>query len=329
LSPSIPTLPKMLAAAGYETAIIGKWHLMGDYGKRPGDPALHGFKNVICSESAYIGPGYYFHPYKHLPGLAARNPGEYLTDRMNQEAVDFISANASRPFFLYLAHYAPHTNLAGKREMVERYRNKPGAGKDRNNPVLAAMLESIDEGIGMISAKLDELKLTRDTIFVFNSDNGGEHLVTSNAPLRGGKSQVYEGGIRVPLIVRGPNFTGGRTSDRVVSSIDYYPTLLDAAGSKAPQGHVVDGESLLRQGKPSRELFWHYPLEKPHFLGGRSGGAIRSGNRKLIEFYDSGQCELYDLAADPSETKNLASASPDEVSRLRNRFAEWKKDAVH
>jgi arylsulfatase A-like enzyme len=210
---------------------------------------------------------------------------------------------------------------------VERFRKQPGAGKNRNNPELAAMLESIDYGIGMISAKLEELKLANDTIFVFTSDNGGETTVTTNGELHGGKSQLYEGGIRVPLIIRAPGVTkAGAVSDDPVSSIDYYPTLLEAAGAKAPPSHVVDGVSIFKKGPRHKNLCWHYPLDKPHFLGGRSASAIRSGNKKLLEFYDTGACELYDLAADPSETKDIAPSSSAEVAQLKARLSAWRKD---
>lgn len=192
LHPGPSSLPGVLKQAGYRTGLIGKWHLMGDYKLRKGDPKLHGFDEVICSETSYIGPGYYWHPYKHLQGLPARVPGEYLTGRLNQEAVDFIGRNSTQSFFLYLTHYATHTRLDGK----------PEAGENKNNPALAAMLESIDQSVGMILDELRRRNLDNDTLLIFNSDNGGETRVTTNGHLRGGKSQLYEGGVRVPLIAR-------------------------------------------------------------------------------------------------------------------------------
>lgn len=331
LSPSVESLPKQFARAGYETALIGKWHLMGDYRTRNGDPKLHGFKQVICSESSYIGPGYYFPPYRHMKEIQPRTPGEYLTDRMNQEAVEFIERSAGKPFYLTLNHYAPHTKLAGKPGLVAKYQAKPGAGKKTNNPELAAMLESIDEGVGQILATLDRLKLSANTLVMFTSDNGGETTVTTNGPLHGGKSQLYEGGIRVPLIVKTPGMTSpGRVCDVPVSSIDFYPSLLDAAGIRAARGHRVDGVSfvpcVMKEGTrlPPRPLFWYYPLDKPHFLGGRSAAAIRKGDFKLIQFFDDGAVELYNLKDDEAETRNLAGAMPDKTMELRGELKLWR-----
>ncbi len=332
LSTERPTIAKALAAGGYRTGLIGKWHLMGDYRQRKGDPRLHGFDDVTCSESKYIGPGDYFHPYAHMPEVEARRPGEYLTDRLNQEAVDFIRRHRERPFFLYLCHYAPHTRLACKPDLVAKYAAKPGAAKKRNNPELAAMLESIDEGAGMIAAALDELGLAGRTAVVFLSDNGGDPEVTSNAPLRGAKSMLYEGGIRVPLIVAAPGFgKAGSVCEAPVSTNDLYPTFLEMAGAKPRPGQSLDGASLLGALRGdrvfrTRALHWHYPLEKPHFLGGRSSGAIRQGDFKLIEFFDDGTSELYYLKTDPGEATNLAGKEPARAAELRRALARWRSE---
>lgn len=337
LSPKLPTLAKMLREGGYRTGLIGKWHLMGDYRTRPGDPKLHGFDEVICSEQSYIGPGYYWHPYKHLPGLAARTPGEYLTDRLNREAVDFIDRNAGagKPFFLYLAHYAPHTRLDGKPELVKKYAARAEAGKNRNNPQLAAMLESIDEGVGMIADALEKRNLAQNTLVIFCSDNGGETNVTANTGLRGGKSMLYEGGIRVPLIARWKGrIPAGAVSHEPVSSIDFYPTLLELAGVRPPKGHVVDGVSLAAIfRKPAaklkaRDLAWYYPLEKDHFLGGKSAVAIRDRRWKMIEFLQTGEKQLFDLQADPGEERNLAAARPAVVEKMSARMKAWRARTV-
>lgn len=332
LSPALPALPKMLKQAGYRTGLIGKWHLMGDYRQRKGAPELHGFDEVICSETSYIGPGYYWHPYQHLAGLAARTPDEYLTDRLNQEAVDFIGRHAPSPFFLYLAHYAPHTRLAAKPALLAKYQSRPEAGKKKNNPELAAMLESIDQGLGRILDEVQRLKLDRDTLIIFNSDNGGETNVTTNADLHGGKSQLFEGGIRVPLIARCPGTlpAGGVCTQPVVST-DYYPTLLDFAGVKPAAGHPLDGVSLaalLRQPNrqfPERDLCWYYPLEKDHFLGGKSAMAIRNSRWKLIESLKDDEKQLFDLRNDPAETRNLATAKPQVLTALSSRLHAWRK----
>jgi len=245
--------------------------------------------------------------------------------------VDFIERHCREPFFLYLSHYAVHTRLVGKKAKVQKYRRKPGAGRSRNNPVLAAMLESIDEGVGMIAMKLKELGLADDTAIIFTSDNGGEHRVTSNAPLRGGKSQLYEGGIRVPLLVRWPGVAKpGSVCHTPVSSVDFCPTLLEIAGVRPDPSQVLDGESLaplLRGtgGLKRDALFWHYPLARPHFLGGRSSGAVRKGDWKLIEFFDTARVELYNLRDDPGEKTNLAPRRPEQTAELQRLLADWRR----
>ena len=273
---------------------------------------------------------------------------------MNLEAIEFIERHRNQPFFLYLSHFATHTILRGKEQLVAKYRKKhtPGkssrtrcylcqdTGKDGDpenhwakdhNPHLAAMLESIDDGIGMILKKLDELGLADNTIVVFTSDNGGETNVTSNAPLRGGKSQLYEGGIRVPLILRWVGKVPPNTVCQVPTpNVDFYPTFLDAIGIKTAPKQPLDGMSILPllvdpDAHLEREtLYWHYPLDKPHFLGGRSSGAIRRGDWKLIEFYDTGEVELYNVAEDISEKSNLADKHIVKVTELLRLFAQWR-----
>ena len=201
-----------------------------------------------------------------------------------------------------------------------------------HNPHLAAMLESIDHGIGMINTKLDDLGLSENTIFIFTSDNGGESNVTTNAPLRGGKSELYEGGIRVPLIVRWPNhIPAGTTCNQPTQNVDFYPTLLSAAEIKSDPSQTLDGVSTIETWKdPSYSidrdfLAWHYPLDRPHFLGGFSGGAIQSGDWKLIERFETGKVELYSLAQDPGETTNLAEHETEQATRLRTQLANWRQ----
>ena len=340
LSTDYVTIADMLRQAGYSTGIIGKWHLTGyaNHGAKEVSPDLHGFDEVIVSENRGIGGGSYFHPYHFNLEIEKRLPGkEYLVDRCNLEAVEFIDRHKDSPFFLYLSHYAVHTRLLGKDELVAKYENKPGAGKGNrarlNNPHLAAQLESIDEGVGMIMDKLDELGLADNTVLIFTGDNGGEDRVTSNAPLRAGKSTLYEGGIREPLIVRWPKIIKpGGLCNKPTSNIDFYPTFLQLAGSGADRSQHLDGVSILPLLKnPKAELardtfYWHYPIEKPHFLGGRSAGAIRQGNFKLIEFFDTGQVELYNLADDISEQHNLALELPDKVNKLQTLLAKWRNE---
>ena len=338
LSTDYVTIAEMLRQAGYTTGIIGKWHLTGyaNHGAKEISPDLQGFDEVIVSENRGIGGGSYFHPYHFNREIEKRLPGkEYLVDRCNLEAVEFIARHKDTPFFLYLSHYAVHTRLLGKDELLAKYENKPGAGKGNrarlNNPHLAAQLESIDEGAGMIMDKLDELDIADNTVLIFTGDNGGEDRVTSNAPLRAGKSTLYEGGIREPLIVRWPKvIKPGGLCNKPTSNIDFYPTFLQFAGYNADRPHPLDGVSILPllknpQAELARDtLYWHYPIEKPHFLGGRSAGAIRKDNFKLIEFFDTGQVELYNLADDISEQHNLALELPDKVAELQKLLAKWR-----
>ncbi|GAB4034057.1 sulfatase [Spirosoma gilvum] len=339
LSPDYVTLNEQLKKAGYHTGLIGKWHLTGDYTKKKGEPAKHGWDEVICSETGYIANGDYFHPYFFMPEVPAQTEGEYLTDRLNQEAVDFIKRsqakpNAARPFFLYLSHYAVHTKLAGKPDKVAKYQQKPGAGTRKNNPELAAMLESIDDGVGQIMATLNELKLTDNTLILFTSDNGGELNVTSNAPLRGGKSELYEGGIREPFIAYWPGFIkAGSVSRQVINTLDIYPTLLELAAVKPTAGFVLDGTSIASTlkgtAKPfERTLYWHYPLPKPHFLGGRSAGAIRNGAYKLIEYFDKDQVQLFNLVDDPAEQMDLSDKLPAKRTQLLTQLRAWRRQTA-
>lgn len=334
LSPNYVTLNEQLTKAGYHSGLIGKWHLTGDYTKKKGEPAKHGWDEVICSETGYIANGDYFHPYFFMPDVQPRTEGEYLTDRLNQEAVDFIKRNQKIPFFLYLSHYAVHTRLAGKPDDVAKYRQKAGAGTKQNSPELAAMLERVDAGIGQIVATLAELGLKENTLILFTSDNGGESNVTSNAPLRGGKSELYEGGIREPFIAYWPGvIKPGMVSTQVINTLDIYPTLLELASVKPAVDQVLDGISiapvLKGDHKPiTRTLYWHYPLPKPHFLGGRSAGAIRSGDYKLIDYFDNGQVQLFNLADDLGEQNDLSEKLPVKRTELLNQLRHWREKTI-
>jgi len=333
------TLPEMLQRAGYVTGIVGKWHLSGyaNHGGEESPPGEHGFDEVMVSENRGIANGSYFFPYHFNKEIQQRLPGrEHLVDRCNLEAVEFIERHKDAPFFLYLSHYAVHTRLAGKPRLVAKYEAKPGAGKGfqapRNNPHLAAQLESIDQGVGMIRDKLRTLSLSENTILIFTGDNGGEDRVTSNAPLRAGKSTLYEGGIREPLIIHWPGVTKpGSICHTPVGTMDFYPTFAEAIRRTPVRTQMIDGVSLapvLRDPRAvlSRDtLYWHYPLEKSHFLGGRSAGAIRKGDWKLIEFFDTGELELYDLAEDPGEQHDLAHQRADKRRELLDALHTWQR----
>ena len=344
------TLAEHLKAAGYATASIGKWHLGG----KGFGPREQGFEINISGSAAGSPPGY-FKPFalgrdkKPLPEfgpeeewLAGAPDGAYLTDLLSDQAVKFIRQNKDGPFFLYLPHYAVHTPLQGKKDLIAKYdsgEKKPG---QQDNPIYAAMLESADDGIGRILQTLDELNLTERTIILFTSDNGGLATAegpftppTINAPLREGKGHLYEGGIRVPLIARwSGQIKPGTSCETPVCSIDYLPTILDLCGTPGDkeqetgdrkQGDGLSLVPLLKQtGDVTREAFyWHYP----HYSNqtARPGGAIRAGDYKLIEFYEDGRRELFNLKSDPREGTNLTDKEPEKVRELAEKLAAWRK----
>ena len=339
LAPETTTIAEVFKSAGYATGMIGNWHLTGyeHDGAVEVQPTDQGFDEAIVSERRGIGGGSYWYPYSFNPAIAQRLPGkEYLVDRVNLEAVDFIERHKHEPFFLYVSHYAVHTRLVGKPDLVAKYEAKPGAGKGdsapKNNPHLAAQLEVIDEGVGMVMRKLDELGLADDTLLLFTGDNGGEFKGTSNAPLRAGKSTLYEGGIREPLLVRWPGVVpAGAVCRTPTVNCDFYPTFCAILGARPDPKQPVDGVSIVPLLKdPSARFqrdtfYWHYPLDKPHFLGGRSAGAIRQGDWKLIEFFDTGAVELYNLRDDLGEKKDLAAAMPEKARELQKMLADWRQ----
>jgi len=257
---------------------------------------------------------------------------------LNYEAVQFIERHKDEPFFLYKSHYSVHTALKAKPDLLSHFASKPGAGKGRNpnrigqkNPHLAAMLKSIDEGVGMIMNKLQELGIAERTLIVFTSDNGGESRVTGNGPLRAGKSTLYEGGIRIPLVMKWPGkVKPASVCHTPTMNIDFYSTFAEIVGAKLSSRQHVDGPSilpLLQDKSIHRDnLYWHYPLSKPHFLGGRSSGAVRSGQWKLIEFFDDQRLELYNLAEDIAENNNMAKRYPDKVRQLHQQLIAWRRD---
>lgn len=338
------TLAEALKAGGYRTGFFGKWHLGG----KPYWPEKQGFDlNVAgCAAGA---PSSYFSPY-HIPTLPDGPKGEYLTDRLTGEAIKFLEQNRDRPFFLYLCHYAVHIPLQPKADLREKYRNKlttfalpPGpeflpegntlTRQIQNRPIYAAMVESVDQSVGQIMQKLDDLKLADNTIVVFNSDNGGlsssnEHAPTSNNPLRAGKGWNYEGGLREPLIVRWPSVVRpGTICHTPVISTDYYPTLVEAAGLPARPQQTLDGVSvlpLLKGGAiAERALYWHYP----HYSnqGGSPSGVVRVGNYKLIESFEDMHVELFDLKTDLSEQHDSSKSMPEKTAALVNQLHRWRQ----
>ena len=273
LSPGIATVPDVLGPLGYTTGLIGKWHLTetysGAYRDRPGNPYQHGFDEVVASEQQYIGDGDYFHPYFFMPTLPARSPGEYLTDRIADEAVDFITRHRDEPFFVHVSNYAVHTRLDAKPDLVAKYAAKPGADESPNRPVLAAMLESVDDAGRPGSPRRSRSSgIADNTLLVVTSDNGGPYR-DANRPLRGGKGELYEGGIRVPLVAHWPGTVRPGVEDATLTStIDVLPTALDLAG-RHPRHGVRRGQHRAgahrpRDGGPGDAVLALPPLHRRH-----------------------------------------------------------------
>ena len=319
------TLAEALAPAGYVSCHIGKWHLGDD----DWFPERQGF-TFNLGGCDYGQPPNYFDPYvnkrssRGIPTLKPRKKGEYLTDREADEAVRFITDHRDKPFFLYLAHYAVHTPIQAKKTLIDKYKTKPPT--NQKNPVYAAMIESVDDAVGRVMKTLDDLDLAKRTCIIFTSDNGGLMGPTHNAPLRAGKGTPYEGGIRVPLIVRWPAVVQAETvSHAPVTSVDYFPTVLAAASVAMPRDRPVDGKNLIpvlsRRGELDRDaLYWHFP----HYRGKQGPySIIRAGDLKLIGRYEESRAELYDLAADLGEQNNLAEERPDVVRALGGKLDNW------
>lgn len=329
------TMAEALQTNGYQCGHVGKWHL-GDDNDGTG-PLSQGFISNIAGERAGT-PYSYFYPYCnskknkcHL-GLEEGTPGEYLTDRLTSEAIGFIKEHKDHPFFLYLAHHAVHTPLHAPQQLIEKYEKKV-KGKHHTNPVYAAMIESLDQNVGRVCRTIDSLGIADNTIIVFYSDNGGSEPVTDNFPLREGKGSPYEGGTRVPLIIKWPGkVKSGTTSDVPVSGVDFYPTFVKIAGGKPAAD--LDGEdflALLHKKMPERELFWHFPAYLESYK--KSGkdwratpySSIRSGDWKLIYYYEDQTMELYNLKNDLGEINELSDSEPVKKEELYGKLSAWLK----
>ena len=329
-----PTIAEVLNDAGYFTAHLGKWHL--------GNPDTHGpeqqgFDVNVGGYIAGTPPGGYFVPYEN-PYLEDGPEGEYLTDRLTDEAIELIREPRDEPFFIYLSHYAPHTPIEAKEEDIAFYEDRE-PGKYHDHPVYAGMIHAIDEGAGRILTALDDMDLTDNTAVFFYSDNG-QHEGYSNAlPWRGNKGSFYEGGIRVPLIVRWPGVVEpGSECAEPVQHIDFFPTLAEMVGAETPNDHIVDGLSFLEllqssgEGRLDRDaLFWHFPgyLEayRPQLGPWRTTPVtvMRAGDWKLFEYYEGNRLELYNLAYDPYEQNDLSRGRPDKAEELHARMRAWRE----
>jgi arylsulfatase A len=319
LATEIVTLPEALKARGYATAFLGMWNL-GRGRTGPVTPGGQGFDRVVFPENLGFAKDAYFDA-----------DGKQLSDRLTDEALAFIERQHGGPFFVYLADHAIHAPYDPEPELRAKYDRKAAAAGDRrNDPAQAATIEAVDRNVGRIVERLTTLGLAGDTLLIFTSDNGGTSQHTP--PLKGGKGELFEGGIRVPLVVAGAGVaTAGSTCDEPVTSVDFYPTLLELAGAKPPAGQTLDGTSLvslLRGAKtlPRARLFWHFPC----YVGRATpSSAIREGRWKLIEFFeDGGRLELYDLAADPAEHHDLSRALPDRTAGLAEALHEWQRQTA-
>jgi len=324
LPPEHVTVAERLRAAGYATASIGKWHL-GGAGVAP---ETRGF-DVNRGGTHKGQPPSYFSPYG-ITTLPDGPQGEYLTDREAAEAVAFIEAHRDRPFFLYVPHHGVHTPIQAKPEVTAKYAAKR-PGIPRKLAAYAAMVESVDDALGRMLDALDRLGMRDRTAIIFTSDNGGQASITDMRPLRAGKGSAYEGGVRVPLVVSWPGVTvAGSTSDAPVITPDIPATILDLTGVGPAPAQPLDGRSLagvLRGGDLARDaLFWHYPHYHPG--GATPYSAIRSGPWRLIHFYEDDRDELYDLAADPGETTDLATTQPAKAAELRSTLDTWLADVA-
>ncbi len=328
------TIAESLKKAGYATGMFGKWHLGNGTGHHPRD---QGFDEAIVSMGQHF--NFNTNPKVDVP------EGAYLADFLTDKAVDFLERHKDGPFFLYLPHFGVHSPHEAKPEMIARFKEKAAAGGHRD-PTYAAMIASVDESVGRVLAKLDELKLTENTLVIFSSDNGGvggyaaagvpkAGGITDNAPLRGGKGMLYEGGVRVPYVFAWKGkIQPGVTCREPILSVDLYPTLLELAGAKPPPDYPLDGTSyvsLLKSdgsAKLSREaIYWHFP----GYLGAGAdawrttpAGAIRVGDYKLLEFFEDGRLELYHLRDDLGQKNDLAKSQPDKVKELHEKLVAWR-----
>lgn len=329
------TIAEKLKEKGYKTGFIGKWHL-GDEGFFPEN---QGFDINIGGHEKGSPPGGYYSPYKN-PKLTDGPEGEYLTDRLTDESIRFISQNKNGPFFLYLAYYTVHTPIQAAKKHIEKYELKreqlgldsiphktEGEGYTKlvqEDAAYASMVAAMDENVGRIAEALKEQGLDKNTWIIFTSDNGGlstlrrKNAPTNNGPLRAGKGWCYEGGIRVPLIIAGPGVSEkGKVTEQSAVSMDFFTTILSLAGI---QHEKNDGENLipvLAENKPLNrdELLWHFPHY--HGSGWKPGSALRKGDWKLVMHYEENKTELFNLAEDPGETTDLSESNREKYTELQ------------
>jgi len=345
LPSEIYTMPEALSEAGYATARFGKWHLRSDDDKvfSEGSVSRVEVNDVKLGQSPKLGPD-----------------GEYIAYELNKKALQFIEDYQDQPFFLYLSHYIPHSPFEAPESLVQKYvAKRPVAG--HYHAIYAAMIEALDESVGRVMDKLDELGLTENTLFIFYSDNGGlggyndqgiqgipridpldngqggKLEITHNMPLRGGKGQLYDGGIRVPLIIRWPGVVpAGTSTDEPVISVDFFATFMELTGAKIPGDHILDGVNILPllrnpEVELDREaLYWHFPgyldTRKPGSWRTAPVGAIRVGDWKLLQFFENNIIELYNITDDIGEHHDLSKERMDKTRELLEKLEAWREE---
>ena len=338
LDKDIKTWAHQLQAAGYQTATMGKWHLSED-------PIPYGFHINVGGTSNGSPTNGYYPPHGKLPGLQNVPANEYVTDTLSKKACKFITANKDKPWMLYLTHFAVHTPIQAKKELVAKYESKK-SGSLHGDVKMATMIQAVDDGLGKIVAKLEELEIRDNTVIMFFSDNGGYGPATDMDPLKGYKGTYYEGGIRVPFFVNWPGVVKpNQKSAEPIIGVDVYPTLCEIGGASLPENQIGDGVSLvklfkgevanLNQDDQPRALFWHFPAylqsyksvydeQRDPLFRSRPCSVIRKGKWKLIQFFESGDLELYDLENDVAETTNVGSSNPAVMAELVSEAKIWQ-----
>lgn len=334
LDASIRTWAQQIQASGYKTAMMGKWHLSDD-------PIPYGFDINVGGTHSGSPPRGYYPPHPNIPSLEGLPEDSYLTDYLSDQADAFIRSNKDNPWMLYLTHFAVHTPLDAKKELVAKYEAK-AKGELHDHVEMATMIQSVDDGIGKIQATLDELGLTDNTIVIFFSDNGGYGPATDMDPLKGYKGTYYEGGIRVPFFVKWPGVVApGQESSEPIIGVDVYPTLCEMTGAALPNGQSLDGVSLVSLFKGetknlgNRALYWHFPAylqsyavtseQRDILFRSRPCSIIRLGDWKLHQYFEDGGLELYNLRDDIGETRNLAKSMNEKTSELLARLEGWRE----
>ncbi|MBT8044706.1 MAG: sulfatase, partial [Verrucomicrobiae bacterium] len=325
LDSDFTSLAEVLKPVGYTTARLGKWHLGKD---------VQGFDLSTTDGKGSINTKFY----------GDVNVAESLTDR----ALKFIEDNKAGPFFLYLSHWDVHTPWRARKKVVAKYKQKlaqiPEAKRRNFSPVYAGMIEAVDQSVGRVVAKVDELGLSDKTLIIFTSDNGGIHRVSQLEPLRGEKGSLFEAGTRIPCVMRwSGRIKPGASCDTPITSVDYLPTFAGLSGAALPKNQPVDGVDVspLMLGKkiPERAIFWHYPLYlsgrgltlkmadgKTYSWRGFPSTSMRRGNYKLIEFHETDTAELYDLSQDPGEQHDLSEQKPELAAKMRAELNAWQKE---